>query len=1008
MEVCPLHDSAHPPLTRSPAYCPSRALELDKRKLGECRVSCPLGINVQAYMALAAASRFDEALHIIKEDNPLPGICGRVCHHPCEESCRRRDLDQSVAIRDIKRFLADYEAQRGPVKHEMPEKSKRAERVAVVGSGPAGLTAAHFLNRAGFSVTVFEALPEAGGMLRAGINTFRLPRPVLDAEIKAIAEAGAEIRTNAKIDSIDALFEQGFNAVLLCTGTHRDMRLNIPGENLDGVVHCVQFLSGINLYKTGNVGARTVVIGAGNSAMDAARTALRLGAEEVTILAIETEKEMPAHPREVREAREEGVQFNLGAAPISFEGDGGCVRRIVYRPAHWSEPDSHGARRIEYDSDKTFTLDADTVIVSIGQQPHLEETGLGGKVSTGRGGRVAVDESAATSRPGVFAAGDVVTGPSTVIGSMASGRRAAGRIIEYLTGEPSSFVEISAESRGVGEYVEISEDIPRQWRPEMAQRQPKARRRDFDEVDFGFTTEQALAESRRCLQCGACCECRVCETVCTDIGAIDHFRQTRRFDIISPGVIVADTDELAGLDVLGGEGVYKAGEFKNTTDIMNVLVAGSAAAGQAMAHAAALRVAVSFTDHEPAQILDKGPLGFFVCACNGAMAPSGVLERIRKMGESVPSVAHSEVIFSACHPRGADHIAYAVREKNLSRVIMASCVCCPLEFHCISCNDQRSRARIHLFDRLGLSRSNFEMINLKDHIATGGQSEDELFERARDLLRAAFVRAHLMGSLRQGATDIGSNVLILGGSEVGVSCALNLSLQGFHVRLVHRCKLPEEAKMPESVRKRPIAISDNRSITHIEQAEIHNISGHVGDFRVVAVEKEKRRTWRADVICLTDENVLPLAIQEDWMGLKKLYRYDFSFFHTPQLGFYRVMPRTLKRVSPFEGGAALAAQVATATAEAFLKDHELSPRVDPSLCRGCGRCAEICPFDAIKMVALPDGIFTAEVVRHNCVGCGGCVGRCPVTAMDIPYFSNQLLEEIVVKTLAGERHHETR
>ncbi|RJP72265.1 MAG: 4Fe-4S dicluster domain-containing protein, partial [Candidatus Abyssobacteria bacterium SURF_17] len=308
-----------------------------------------------------------------------------------------------------------------------------------------------------------------------------------------------------------------------------------------------------------------------------------------------------------------------------------------------------------------------------------------------------------------------------------------------------------------------------------------------------------------------------------------------------------------------------------------------------------------------------------------------------------------------------------------------------------------------LFDRLGLPRSRFEMINLKDHLFTGGESEDEMFERARDILRAAFIRVNLLGSLRQGTTEIGKNVVILGGSEFGVSAALNLSMQGFRVRLVHRCDLLGGPGMPDSIRRRPLQAIHDTSISHVEEATIASISGHVGDFKISLVEKDKRRQWRADVVCLTDENVLPLAIEEDASGLRKLYRYNFAFFHTPQIGLYRVLPRTLKRVNAFEAGAALAAQVATATAEAFLKDHELSPRVDPELCRGCGRCADICPFDAIKMVAGPDGIFTAEVLRHNCVGCGGCVGRCPVTAMDIPYFSNQLLEQLVVKTLSGER-----
>jgi NADPH-dependent glutamate synthase beta subunit-like oxidoreductase/NAD-dependent dihydropyrimidine dehydrogenase PreA subunit len=1006
IEVCPLNDSRHPPLTRTPAYCPSRALEMDKRQLGACRVGCPLGVNVQAYMALTAASRFEEALAVIKEDNPLPGICGRVCHHPCEESCRRSELDQAVAIRDIKRFLSDYEVEHGSQRLDISGRQERSEHIAVIGSGPAGLTAAHFLNRAGFTVTVFESLPEAGGMLRAGINAFRLPRKVLDAEIRAIEDSGVEIRTGVMVSSFDELFAEGFQAVLVATGTHCDLRLNITGEDLDGVVHCVDFLRKLNLEGTGRVKANTVVIGAGNSAMDAARTALRLGADTVTILAIETEDQIPAHFREVREASEEGVEFKLGAAPVAFEGEDGAVRRIICRPAHWSKPIAGGAPHIVYDADETFELQADTVIVAIGQRPHLDETGL--KLETGNGGRVLVNNCLCTSRENVFAAGDVVTGPSSVIDSMAAGRRAAGQIIARFTGQPAPFADIiTPESRGVGDYLEISEDIPWQWRPEMAQRQPRARRRDFEEVDCGFTTEQAVAESKRCLQCSACCECRICEDVCADIGAIDHFRTPMRMEVAGPSIIVADSDELTGINLDTGEGIFHLGEFKDEIDLMNVLVAGSAAAGQAMAKAVSLREAV--VPKEPVlleEIKGEGRLGFFLCACNGTMAPSGVMERIRDMAAHVPGVVHSETIFSACHPRGSDLIARAVREKGLERVILASCVCCPLEFQCISCNDQRVRARIHLFERLGLPRSHFEMVNIKDHLSVADASEDEMFERARYLLRAPFIRVHLLRPLRQGVTEIGSNVMILGGSEVGVSCARNLGQQGFKVRLIHRCKLAGEEGFPESVLNRPIELSRGRSVTHIEEAEIEEITGHVGDFKVALKIDGVRHRWQADVICLTDENVISLAILDDQSGLKKLYRYNFAFFHTPQDGLYRVMPRTIERVGASGAGAALAAQVATATAEAFLKDHELSPRVDPLLCRGCGRCADICPFDAIKLVPASNGIFTAEVVRHNCVGCGGCVGRCPVTALDIPYFSNQLLTQILVNTLTEEVWHE--
>ncbi|MBM4272468.1 MAG: 4Fe-4S dicluster domain-containing protein, partial [Deltaproteobacteria bacterium] len=365
-------------------------------------------------------------------------------------------------------------------------------------------------------------------------------------------------------------------------------------------------------------------------------------------------------------------------------------------------------------------------------------------------------------------------------------------------------------------------------------------------------------------------------------------------------------------------------------------------------------------------------------------------------------VMHSELVFSACHPRGAGGIAAAVRRQGLTRVILASCVCCPLEFQCISCNDQRNRARIHLFDRLGLDRSRFETINIKDHLGATDSSEDMLVERMRNFLREAFIRARFMGPLRQGVTRIGNRILILGGSEVGLSCALNLNMQHFRVRLIHRCRLKDGTDLPREIRQRPVNRIPGGHITHVEEALVESVRGHLGDFTVTVREEGVRKQYSADIVCLADLNVLPLAIPEGMFGLKKFYRYNFKFFHSPQIGIYRVMPRTLKRVTAFQAGAALAAHVATTAAEAFLKDHELSPRVDKERCRGCGRCTEICPFDAVTLVANERGFYTAEVLRYNCVGCGGCVGRCPVTAMDMPYFSNRYLDEIVACTLAGE------
>ena len=996
MEVCPLNESECPPLSRTPDYCPSRALVLDKRQLGACRQACPLGVNVQGYMALTAAGRFAEALAVIREDNPLPGICGRVCHHPCEAECRRNDVDQPVAIRDIKRFLFDYEAEQGEGGGlSNPDRKSRGQRVAVVGSGPAGLTAAHFLNRAGFDVTIFEALSQAGGMLRAGINAFRLPRKVLDAEIEILEKSGIKIKTNTAIYSVETLLDQGFGVVLLATGTHQDLRLGLEGEKLDGVEHCVEFLARVNMIGATRVGRRTVVIGGGNSAMDAARTALRLGAEEVTVLAIEKEDELPAHPQEVREAREEGVKFRLGAAPVVFKGKN-RIESLKAHPAHWEFSET-GPPKLVFDGAKTFKMEADTIIVAIGQRPHLDTFRLVEEVETDRGGRLVVGDCLECSRPGVFAAGDVVTGPTTVVGSMAGGRRAAARIIEYLTGEPAPESYYGPGHRGVGDWVEIDDETPRRPRFEKECRAPDLRCRDFEEVDFGFTPEQAMAEGSRCLQCGSCCECRACEEACAAIGAIDHFRQGRTVEFECSAVIVADNEELPSDLTLPEEIIYRTIERQKGLDLMSSLMAGAAAAGETIAKNTSLRTILEPEALEPFTFAPEERFGFFLCTCNETMAPLGALERIRNLAEQVPGIEHSELLVSACHPKGAERLARVVEEKNLSRVIMASCVCCPLQFQCIACNEQRHRAKINLFEKHGLSRSRFEMINLRDHL-NKNQSEDEIVDRARNLLRGAFIRSRFLGPLRQGFTEIGDRILVLGGSEVGVSCAENLDCQGYRVRLVHRCRLPEAA---DETAGRPINPAHGRAIIQVDEAVIHEIRGSLGNFTVTVEEAGVRKHWRADVVCLTDENLLPLAVDTGKTGLKKFYRYNFSFFHSPHAGLYRVRPVTLGRVSQRQAGAALAAEVATTTAEAFLKDHQLSPQVDPARCRGCGRCQEICPFGAIRLVAGPEGAYTAEVLHHNCVGCGGCVGRCPVTALDMPYFSNQLLKELVSGTMAG-------
>jgi len=1004
MEVCPLEEQGRLPLSRTPAYCPSRALELDKRKISPCRLECPLGVNVQAYMALTAVGRFEEALSVIKEDNPLPGICGRVCHHPCEASCRRAELDQAVAICDVKRFLSDYQAEHGNISEGRasrvsPAGPSRKERVAIVGSGPAGLTAAYYLAKAGFGATIFEALAEAGGMLRWGIPSYRLPRNVLDGEIQDILAMGVELKCNSRIGK-EIRFEElerDFDAVFLAVGAEKSAVLGISSNDTDGCFGAIELLRAFHSREKIDVGKKVAVIGGGNSAIDAARIAVRLGAD-VTIFYRRERQDMPAQETEIASAEAEGVQIEYRVGPTRVLTQNGKASGLELVRMELGEEDGSGRRRPRPIAGSEFQVEADTIISATGQSPHLDflTDGSGVEVSLNT---IRVDNGLKTRNPKIWAGGDVVTGPSTVVASMAHGRIAAGRIIEHFTGLPSPYAELPFRIRGAGEYTTISEDLPQQPRQEMALRQSKVRRRDFEEVGLGLTMDQAMAEARRCLQCSACCECRSCETVCSDVGAIDHLRTPTSFEFFSPGIVVADDQEMPAVNFNELPGIFRAGEFK--ADLMRLMNMGSACAGQTIALALPLRSKAIPEPMRSAKLPDEVRLGVFLCTCNGTMAPSSTLTRILELATKGPEVAHGEMIFSACHPRGSDRIAAAVKEHRLTRVILASCACCPLEFQCISCNDQRNRTRIHLFDEHGLDRSSFEMINLRDYLSVEDLSEEEMVHRARDLFREAFIRTRFLGPLRQGVTEIGKNILILGGSETGISTALNLDLQGFQVRLVHRCQLPKSPPITTSVSAKSMIAGQN--IVHEDHATIEEISGHIGNFKIKARIDGKPMRWRADIICLTEQNVLSLAIPEDLIGLKKFYRYNFAFFHTPQPGVYRVSNLTLSRLNAFEAGAALAAQVARAAAEVFLKDHELSPKVDPERCRGCGRCSDICPFDAIHLRSNKQGTYTAEVLRYNCVGCGGCVGRCPVTALDMPYFSNRLLEEIVSGVLQGVR-----
>jgi NADPH-dependent glutamate synthase beta subunit-like oxidoreductase len=404
----------------------------DKVPLPPCQEACPIHQDSRAYVGLIAKGKLREALEVIREVNPLPAVCGFICHHPCEEACLRTDVDQPVPIRLLKRFVAEYEREGNRVRRK-PDKEKR-ERVLVVGSGPAGLAAANDLRLMGYGVKVVEALPVLGGMLAVGIPEFRLPRDILNLEIEGIRTLGVEMETNHRFRfdaGGDGFRRQGFQALFLSTGAHRSVKLNLPGEKLEGIFPGVEFLRDLNLGKNVEFGKKVAVIGGGNVALDVARSAIRLGSEKVEIYYRRSKQEMPAIPEEVDEAIREGVEIHFLAAPVRILGRGRKATGMECVRMKLGEADASGRRKPVAVERSNFRVKADVIIAAIGQSV---DRSLLRTLDTRRDGTVKVDpETGAPSLEGVFAGGDVVTGPGWAIEAIAAGKQCARSIHEYLS-----------------------------------------------------------------------------------------------------------------------------------------------------------------------------------------------------------------------------------------------------------------------------------------------------------------------------------------------------------------------------------------------------------------------------------------------------------------------------------------------------------------------------------------------------------------------------------------------
>jgi heterodisulfide reductase subunit A2 len=533
-----------------------------------CISTCPGGVKAHGYVSLVRNGLYEEAMNLHLEDIPLPGSLGRACYAPCEGECTRKEMDGSVDIRRVKRFFSDtyYDKYSEPKFDEIETNS--GKKIAIIGSGPSGLTAAYHLAKSGHSVKIFEGDSELGGMLKSSIPSFRLPNEIVDRDIKNITSLGVDYELNHVVENLEELKKKGYDAIYVSVGTHETVKFDLKGKDLDGILCCLSFLKSVNGgAKTDFTGKTVMVFGGGNVAMDSARTAQRLGAEKVIIIYRRDRDQMPAADIEIKEAEEEGIEFKFLNNPVEFIGENGKLSAVKCIKMKLGEPDASGRRRPEEIEGSEYILDADIAITSIGlrptSSPFKDELGLN------KNGTIDVNnETLQTSKPHIFAGGDVVTGASSIIEAAGQGKRAAFFIDKYLEGEnltdyifdhrlpPTSKDEVIARMESQKSVMPII----------AYERSATERTKDFEEIESTYSEEEAFLSASRCLDCNVCRECHQCITACP-ANAIDFSQEPEEISISTKSVIVSTGFNLFPKEKLPN---YGGGKITNVITAMDM------------------------------------------------------------------------------------------------------------------------------------------------------------------------------------------------------------------------------------------------------------------------------------------------------------------------------------------------------------------------------------------------------------------------------------------------------
>ena len=546
-----------------PQAVPKKAV-IDRRGEAPCTFTCPSNVKASGYISLVRAGRYKEAFNLHLQNAPLVGSLARACYAPCESDCTRCEKEETVHIRGVKRFFSDWYYERYPEPEYGPVENQLESKIAIVGSGPAGLSAAFYLARNGHQVTIFEAETQPGGMLRTAIPAYRLPNEIVDRDIKNVTALGVQIKCSSRVKSVKELKEQGFDAVFIATGASDERKMGIEGEDLEGVMGCMKFLRETKIGDAPDVKGKTVVVvGGGNSAMDPARSAIRMGAKRVIIMYRRSREEMPAHSWEIEGAIDEGVELMELSNPKKFIGENGKLKAVEFLKMKLGAPDDSGRRRPEVIEGSETTLPVDLVVLAIGLKPST--TDFVDEVESEWGLLKSSEKTLQTKDPAVFAGGDCVTNPTMIVNAIAQGRRAAFYMDRHLKGE-SLDVPFDTDFLLEKSNKEAVLEEAKNFRPRPPVKQPmlsvEERKKSFECYEGVMTEEEARKEAHRCMNCGECAQCmecvRVCPAFCIDFKLKPAYKQ------LTVGTVVLST----GFEILD-PAAKEALNYANLPDVVD-------------------------------------------------------------------------------------------------------------------------------------------------------------------------------------------------------------------------------------------------------------------------------------------------------------------------------------------------------------------------------------------------------------------------------------------------------